>query len=159
MTEYDYKRLIREFEDELYGYVFNLLRDRTVSYDIVEECFMITWKKYEEISVEQSKAFLFNTAHNLVKKEFHIQKKRKMMANGIFEVSDTYADMTWEDQNYIEAITSLLPAEWKQCLMLHTWEGYSYEEIARMLNISKAVVKSNIFRARKRLRELRYKEI
>lgn len=47
-----------------------------------------------------------------------------------------------------------LPMEFRQAILLREIEGFSYDEIARMLGVPRGTVESRIFRARQRLREL-----
>ena len=53
----------------------------------------------------------------------------------------------------VEAVTAL-PEPERDALMLHVWEGLSYEEIADALGVPIGTVRSRLHRARERLREL-----
>jgi RNA polymerase sigma-70 factor (ECF subfamily) len=56
--------------------------------------------------------------------------------------------------NIAEAIGEL-PAGERSALLLHVWEGLSYDEIATSLEIPVGTVRSRINRARKRMRDLK----
>jgi RNA polymerase sigma-70 factor (ECF subfamily) len=52
-----------------------------------------------------------------------------------------------------DAVTSL-PVPERDALVLHVWEGLSYEEVADALGVPVGTVRSRLHRARGRLREL-----
>ena len=53
----------------------------------------------------------------------------------------------------VEAVTAL-PEPERDALMLHVWEGLSYEDVADALGVPIGTVRSRLHRARDRLREL-----
>jgi RNA polymerase sigma-70 factor (ECF subfamily) len=52
-----------------------------------------------------------------------------------------------------EAVSSLPEAE-RDALLLHVWEGLSYEDVADALDVPVGTVRSRLHRARARIREL-----
>jgi RNA polymerase sigma-70 factor, ECF subfamily len=54
----------------------------------------------------------------------------------------------------IERCFSLLPVEWAQATLLIGREGYSYDEVAKLLNLPAGTVRSRASRARALLRRL-----
>jgi len=52
----------------------------------------------------------------------------------------------------LEQIIDRLPAGYRQVLTLHDIEGYTHEEIGRLLEISPGTSKSQLFQARKTMR-------
>jgi len=54
----------------------------------------------------------------------------------------------------IERAIDTLPAGMRRVLVLHDVEGYKHEEIAEMLGIAPGTCKSQLFKARAKLREL-----
>lgn len=47
-----------------------------------------------------------------------------------------------------------LPAQERDALVLHVWEGLAYDEVADALGVPVGTVRSRLHRARRRLREL-----
>jgi RNA polymerase sigma-70 factor (ECF subfamily) len=62
-------------------------------------------------------------------------------------------DATERWQRVAEAVTSL-PEPERDALVLHVWEGLSYDDVALALAIPVGTVRSRLNRARNRLREL-----
>ena len=55
--------------------------------------------------------------------------------------------------NQLHAALTLLPAEFREVLLLRDIEGWSYKELASILNIPAGTVMSRLSRARQRLRQ------
>lgn len=58
-----------------------------------------------------------------------------------------------EDKELL-GLVERLPEGYRMVLMLHTVEGYSHAEIAKMLSISEATSRSQLLRAKVRLKEM-----
>lgn len=58
------------------------------------------------------------------------------------------------DAEYLLQLVRRLPPAYQATFNLFAIEGYEYEEIARMLGVSVGSVKSNLFKARSRLKEM-----
>jgi RNA polymerase sigma-70 factor, ECF subfamily len=54
----------------------------------------------------------------------------------------------------LEAAIAALPKRFKQVLVLHDVEGFTHEEIAQMLGLVPGTSKSQLSRARQRVREM-----
>ena len=61
------------------------------------------------------------------------------------------AAAAWEA---VAAAVTALPAPERDSLLLHVWEGLSYEEVADALGVPVGTVRSRLNRARRHLREL-----
>jgi len=55
--------------------------------------------------------------------------------------------------NQIHEALALLPAEFREILLLRDIEGWSYKELASILNVPAGTVMSRLSRARQRLRQ------
>lgn len=58
------------------------------------------------------------------------------------------------DAEYLEQAIQKLPAGFRTVFVLAEVEGYAHREIAELLNISEGTSKSQLFHAKKRLREM-----
>ena len=57
-----------------------------------------------------------------------------------------------EEKEIIDQAFEQLEDKQKKIIMLRDWDGYSYEEIADILEINLNQVKVNLFRARKKMK-------
>jgi RNA polymerase sigma-70 factor (ECF subfamily) len=70
-------------------------------------------------------------------------------------VSDIPApELTTVDRIGLDIAIAQLPSGYKTIFLLHDWEGYRHDEIGRMLGITEGTSKSQLHKARMRLREL-----
>lgn len=75
----------------------------------------------------------------------------------IADVDDVFENATVEHKLYYDELIHLvqqLPPSYRAVFNLYAVDGLSHEEIARKLKISVGGSKSNLFKARKKLREL-----
>jgi RNA polymerase sigma-70 factor (ECF subfamily) len=59
-----------------------------------------------------------------------------------------------ETADHVQQLIDQLPADYRTPLVLLYWYGYSYEEIAQVMDLTVPAVKSRLHRARKRLAKM-----
>lgn len=153
-----------EYIDALYGYAMTLTRDPTEAEDLVQETYLRAVRAANQPQPDENpKAWLFvimrNTWLNIMRHRQHGSK--------IFEFDDEQtagaaSDATYdphvvylrklERQQVREAIEKL-PAAYREIVVLRDIEGFSYQEIAMVLNCPAGTVMSRLGRARGKLRE------
>ncbi len=69
-------------------------------------------------------------------------------------VTDTYVPYNNLGYNELLAMVQQLPQSYRTVFNLFAIDGYSHEEIAEMLNISEGTSKSNLFKARQKLKQM-----
>ena len=147
----EYNKCVDIFSDNLYRFILKNYKDEDKSKDIVQEAFTRLWLKVEEVSFEKAKSYLFTTAYNLM-----IDMIRREKKQGRFDEVDQQLHAyhgNYSDLNEIlHEACDKLPVIQKSAVLLRDYEGYSYEDIAQILNLSDSQVKVYIFRARKFLK-------
>ena len=128
--------------------------------DIVAEMFCTLWHNRRQIDISTTlSAYLYVSVRNRV---FDYYRKRKAIFNLPEEaLADTpdagyqqpdhqlmYKDIT----SHIQSLVAQLPPQMRLVFKMHRYEGFSYEEIAGLLNISVNSVKTHMFRALKFLK-------
>ena len=134
---------------------------------MVGEVFRIAFEKRAtfDCSRESARPWLYGIATNLVAKHRRREARRitataRLAAQrfaGSSEDEDRTADAIDARQLWplvAEAVAGL-PEPERDALILHVWEGLSYEEVAAALTVPVGTVRSRLNRARGRLRELR----
>lgn len=135
----------------LFGFVFKSLGDEEDANDIVQDAFMKLWQHHEKVEPEKAKSWLFTTAYNAL---INFAKKRgrtARMAEG-FEIGYESKNR-FELQEIIDNALKTLPQQQKDILLLRDLEGYNYQEIGEILNLTESQVKVYLFRARKKMKE------
>ena len=154
-----------EHLDALYGYAMTLTRDKTEAEDLVQETYLRAVRAANQPAPEGNlKAWLFVVMRNAWFNDI----RHKQHGQRIFEFNDENATTDASDASsnphvvYLrklerdlvrEAIASL-PVRYREIVVLRDLEGFSYQEIANVLNCPAGTVMSRLGRARGRLRNV-----
>lgn len=153
MTRREYNIAVKDYSGRLYGFCLKYLKNTEDANDIVQDVFEKLWKNRKKIEVEKAKAWLFTCAHNalinLIKKNSRMTYQEKMVSQ------DQAASHSheFEMKEVIDKSLSLLPPIQKSIILLRDLEGYNYNEIGEMLELSEAQVKVYLFRARNKVKK------
>jgi len=74
------------------------------------------------------------------------------------EVSPSYLEEIHEEEVSFDFNAQQLPDNYRMVFNLHILEGFSHQEIADTLNISTAVSKTQLFRAKEKLRKIYFQQ-
>jgi RNA polymerase sigma-70 factor (ECF subfamily) len=154
MTTHEYNKTVDEWSDRVFAYVLKLVKDREMAEDFVQDIYEKLWKKVDEVSYEKAKSYLFTSAYHAVIDWSRREKlKRSHAKTELSEVKKDEQDHSKELQVLIDKGLNLLSEQQRQLILLRDYEGYSYDEIGEMTELSEAQVKVYIFRGRKQLKE------
>lgn len=143
----------------LYNFIFGFLKSKEESEEVVQEVFIKLWQSRKQLNPDKSiKSFIFTLAKNLVfnklKRKKVEQKHRDNIKNNSFNVANNIE----ENVNFKELTTiynkaiNNLPVKRREIFLLNREEGMSYQEIAKILDISVNTVKDQITKALKEIR-------
>ncbi|MBP5189653.1 MAG: RNA polymerase sigma factor [Bacteroidales bacterium] len=145
-----------EYNDHIQSWSGNVLRfavwncgDRMRGEDATQEAFARLWEIKEQVAVEKGLGFLLTVARRYLIDCF----RHDTIANRVHQEMALDAETTTEQPNSglsDETANALakLPEIQRSILQLRDVDGYSYKEIARMLDISDQQVQVYLFRAR-----------
>ena len=147
MTAEEYNTSVDKFADSIYRFILKNSGDRDKAKDIVQDCFEKLWLKLETVAFEKVKSYLFSAAyHTLIDS---IRKEKRITGMDSVSAEWESAGAQYSDLNEVlhEAI-GRLPEIQRSVVLLRDYEGYNYEEIGEITNLSESQVKVYIFRAR-----------
>lgn len=96
---------------------------------------------------EHKKAWLLRTAANLSKNRIEYNALRTSD-----ELSEDLAEEEKEDLSFVWDAVKALPVQFREVIHLHYYEGYSTEEIAKILGRNPSTVRSDLRRGREKLK-------
>lgn len=155
--------------EALNTFAFHLTYNEEDAADLVQETYMKAYKfidKYEEGT--NAKAWLFKILKNAYINQYRQKSKRPQQVDyeemvGYHEGDDnsemtSYFDLREEmfDEmmgDEVSAAINSLPEDFKTVILLCDIEGFSYEEIAKIIDVKVGTVRSRLFRARNMLKE------
>jgi RNA polymerase sigma factor (sigma-70 family) len=153
MTTAEYNSCADLYSDGVYRFILKNIKDRDTAQDIVQESYVRMWEKVKEISYEKARAYLFTTAyHTMID---HIRKNQRISSlDDDYTLTHDESPGTYNDlKEVINEAVAKLPEIQRSAIMLRDYEGYSYEEIGEILQLSESQVKVYIFRARTFLKQ------
>ncbi|WP_207534198.1 RNA polymerase sigma-70 factor [Desertivirga arenae] len=150
-----FELVFNSYWSKLYLYAYNILRDKGVCEDIVQEVLVSLWVKRESQEIDSLGSFLFTAVRYQVLKVIRSGKVREGFFQEIEKMSmSTPAEQLEEKDlaNLIDARIDELPGKCREIFLLSRKEQLSNREIAERLGISIKTVENQITIAIRRLR-------
>jgi RNA polymerase sigma-70 factor (ECF subfamily) len=151
MTERDYNDCVTRYADNVYRFILKNLRHEEDAQDVVQSAFEKMWKNRDNIETSTAKSYLFTIAHNQMID--HLRKVKRVSLKEEFNEQDKILDQQQQDLKKVlnEALNRLNETQ-RSLVMLKDYEGYSYEEIGKIMGLSESQVKVYLHRARVQLK-------
>jgi len=146
MKRKEYNKIVDLHSDALYRFLLKSCKEEELSKDIVQDTFEKLWIHLDNVEFKKAKSYLFTTAYRKLIDVFRKTKLKQKFENQIDEPvhHQQYSDL---DELLQKAIDKL-PEIQRTVVLLRDYEGYSYDEIAQITNLSASQVKVYIYRAR-----------
>lgn len=167
-----FESLVTRYQDRLIGFFYHLVRDRTMAEDMAQEVFMRVFRSRERYTATaRFSTWLFRIAHNLASNQRRgLARRREVPLANSGSPND---DFRAEEQNLAEK-SALMPTRMidsketrdvvrealeslnerqKTAVLLHKFEGLSYQDIGDIMDLNVVAVKSLLSRARGKLKE------
>lgn len=151
--------IVDRYKDSLVNYLTHLIRSRDRAEEVAQDAFVRLYRnasKYQR--QERLGPYLFRIATNLVVTEIRRQKRWSLLLPRLHATTRQSAPAPDRDlfsseiQTQVAAAIERLPLHFRAPLVLFEIEEWSYDEIARALDLRCGTVKSRISRARSLLR-------
>ncbi len=153
MKRHEYNIAVSAHSGKLYGFALKFLRNSEDAQDIVQDVFEKLWINRKKVEVEKAKAWMFTTAHNAMVN--YVMKKQRLVLPGDELIPETVKmeRSLFESSQVVDRAVSILPPVQKSIILLRDLEGYTYEEIGDILELSSSQVKVYLFRARNKIKK------
>lgn len=155
-----FAEIVDRYKNSLVNYLTHLVRSRDRAEEIAQDAFVRLYRnasKYKER--ERLGPYLFRIATNLVVTEARREKRWTLLLprlNASTRETTPSPDanlFTDEIQRQVNAALDRLPLKYRAPLVLFEIEEWSYDDIAKSLDVAIGTVKSRISRARDMLRK------
>jgi len=164
--------IFEQYRGSVFNFIYRMLNgDREAAEDLLSEIFMKLHdaREYYEPKAKFS-TWLFTIARNhclnCIKSRNYRQSRRTVSLDELAQQTtdsptlDRLMALSIPDnakradlREMLEQAIALLPDEYKEAFILHAVEGFAHEEVAQMLGMNPATVRTNYHRARALLRE------
>lgn len=162
MSDYDkFRKYYEEYMPAVFGYVYNRAGfNRELAEDIVSEVFLKALEKFELYSEEKGtfKSWIFRVTKNHMIDHFKAKKNKPKadldkLSNVLPDKSDVEKDTgrELEKEKLLDAMADL-PEKKQELISLRYFSGYSYKEMADILDSDEAKIRVQVFRTLKSLK-------
>jgi RNA polymerase sigma factor (sigma-70 family) len=151
--------LYDNYSAALYGIINSIISDRETANDVLQNVFVNIWRKISSYDASKGRLFtwMLNIARNAAIDELRSKSHRHMQLNVNIESqpeeAGTVAAPVIADVG-LKKMISQLKEEWRVLVDLSYFQGFTHEEIARILNIPLGTVKTRIRSALMQLRTM-----
>lgn len=158
MSTADYEDLFHAHYEPLTRYAFSMMKNMDEAEDVVQRLFVKFWEKRNELSVQDSRAYLFRATYNTCLNELkRIKRESARYTDGTVEVSGTdiasHRVLGQELEDQLSSAMDKLPDKCREVFRLSRYEELSYKEISERLDISVKTVENHIAKALRIMRE------
>ncbi len=154
-------QLYKLYYKSMYSTSLRIVGNETDAEDIMQESFLSAFKKID--SYEGKVSFGAWLKKIVVNRSLDCLKKRKVVFEEINEKlldaeENPFMETKEIDVQRIKAAIMKLPEGYRVVLSLYLLEGYDHDEISEILHISNSSSRSQLLRAKKKLREFLLKD-
>ncbi|RLL48174.1 RNA polymerase sigma factor SigX [Oceanobacillus piezotolerans] len=161
-----FDQFYEKYHQDLFQFVFYMVKDREVTEDLVQEIYIKVLKSYSSFKGESSeKTWLFSIARHVTFDYFRSQKRKRNRIMDFFdwgEKGESIPDQNAKPEELaiqsdeLRRIYQLLDkctVDQKSVLILRFIQSFSVQETAKILNFSVSKVKTTQHRGLKALRK------
>jgi RNA polymerase sigma factor (sigma-70 family) len=152
--------LYDNYSGALYGIINQIVPDREIANDVLQEIFVNIWKKIGTYDAAKGRLFtwMLNIARNAAidkirSKAYQDSLKNQPLPENVNSFSNQQVGPQVDDYG-LRKVINKLKDEQKMLIELSYFQGFTHEEIARSLNIPLGTVKTRIRSALIQLRTM-----
>ncbi len=150
-----------ESRDAVYGYLVYMTKDVQLAEDLSQEVFLRMFLHLDKFREQASvRTWALRIARNVFLT--YARKKHPLLLEEqewkpLSDISENLPEqeiIKQEETTYVRQCLMCLAETERTLLLLRDFEELSYEEIARIMNLTADVVKSRLYRARQKFRKI-----
>ena len=174
-----FRLLIERLEQPIIRYLYRLVHDHEVALDLTQDTFLQVYKEIEKTSPDLAlDAWIYRIATNYGRQYLNRKRRHQFVRlsfsaepsadKDIYEYNHIYeadllpylshTDLSLEDQTemriLIEQALSTLKPEDAVCLQLHYSNGFTYEQIGKIIDLSPEAVRKRVARSGEKFRAI-----
>jgi RNA polymerase sigma-70 factor (ECF subfamily) len=160
-----FEQLFNQYQSQIYNYIYRLMGSSEDANDLTQDTFLKAYLALSRTSHDlRVGAWLYRIATNVCLDQLRHRKLIKWQAwesfVAVFHPTQVAKDsperdcITRENAEEVQLILGQMHPKYRMCLILREYHDLSYDEIADVLNTTRAAVKSLLFRAREEFRQV-----
>jgi RNA polymerase sigma-70 factor (ECF subfamily) len=148
--------LVDRYKNLVYGMVWRMVGDRSQADDLAQEVFLKVYRGLPYFRGEaRLSTWIYRIVANVCTQARSSRRPERPASSPIKEpgAADTaFADLELRDR--LEKAIARLPENYRLLIAAHYLDGVQYDALAEALDIPLGTVKTHLYRAKRRLREL-----
>ncbi len=152
-TTEQYTEFILSLRDTVFRLALSITGSQVEAEDIAQDIYEKVWRARDKVlQSAYPRAYVCRMARNLAIDRVRLRRETTQIADGIVEDGNSRAEVA-NLAEYTRQIIARLPEKQQVTIHMRDVEGYEIDEIAEVLECDSASVRTNLSRARKRIRE------
>ena len=156
MDDQQFSELYEKYANDVLRFSYFYLGDRQQAEDVTQDVFVRLLTHTPDLVPGKEKAWLLKVAMNRCRDIWRAAwVKRVVLGSPAMELTPAPGNMddSLERQELMVAIHRL-PADFRDVVLLHYYQGYGINEIAEMLHVPEGTISSRLSRGRKKLQDI-----
>jgi len=157
MDAQEFNTIVSDYQNSVAGIIYRLVRSQEDARDLMQDAFIRLWKHRQKLDNRRAAlTYLYRTAVHLAIDRLR-RRKFQMVDWTIAEVDQDTNGAVKDSRELFEAImisAKQLKPKQQTVFILKDLEGFEFEEIAVLMNMTSANLRSNLYLARKKIKEL-----
>ncbi len=170
-SEQELVGLLQERNEKAFGYLYDnysgaifgiinaIVTDKDIANDVLQNVFINIWRKIDSYDTSKGRLFtwMLNIARNAsideIRSKGFRNSQQNQSLNENVDVAGASSGPSVEDVG-LKKVLSTLKSEWRVLVDMSYFQGYTHEEISKILNIPLGTVKTRIRSALSQLRTM-----
>lgn len=155
--------VFREYYSKVFSFVMSIVKDESQAKDLAQEVFIKLWEKRRNLETVQSlDDYLFIMTRNMCFDYLRKAYRRKKISLDALD-SVLFAHITTDPQKSQDAKSDLeqvrkvvftMPQKRRDIYLMSRFDGYSNEDIAEIMGISKKTVENQLYLAAGKIKKI-----
>lgn len=149
-----FQEILERHQTAIYRYCRLMVGDEIIAEDMFQDTFFAFYRICREgKNIHNVRGYLVVTARSRCLDYLQTRKHHVPLEEAL-EIPYEQDLSSSEIQEHLQDALRLIPAQYREVLVLFALKEYTYDEIARALQVSKHVVKNRIYRAKQSLQKI-----
>ncbi len=143
--------MYKNYKGALFTVILQIIPDKEVAEDVLQEVFIKSWKNIDKYDAAKGRLFTWllsvtrNCSINITRsKNYKSQQKNDSLDKCVNYIDETASHILNINQIGLRKQVHLLREDYKNVLELSYFNGYTHEEISKILNVPIGTVKTRL---------------
>jgi len=153
------EEIYEHYKRPLFNLAYRTISDRLAAEDLLQDIFVKVFSHLREVNRDETfVAWMYRIAINTCYSYLRSRRSRDARAVSLSEVEGKKEEAVYDGHEEslagpLDDAVRTLPEKLRSVFVLHDVQGHTHEEIGRMLGFTVGTSKSQLFKARMRIRE------